>query len=139
MLSFDDSEFSLSSRNLVNLYYELGEYERILILCQDARNWKLSGSPPSNEIEYLNLLSTLRLLADALVMLRRGDESFSFYMSFFWALDKCEGILDKPFEEQQAIISQLSFPVSKYVYKSLRELLLKHQDKIDDAIACYEL
>ncbi|XP_028395686.1 uncharacterized protein LOC114519715 [Dendronephthya gigantea] len=133
-LSFDDSEFPLSRGNFAKLYYELGEYELALNLCEE---W-FTVSQPTNETEYLNKLSSVRVTADALVMMGRGDESIFFYRMFLVTLDQCEGILFKSFDEQHAIISQLSFPESRYVYLALGRMMLKHQDKIDDAIACYE-
>ncbi|XP_028416373.1 uncharacterized protein LOC114540377 [Dendronephthya gigantea] len=110
-LSFPDSEFTLSPENLAKLYYELDPTRK---------------------------LSSLRFIADALVMMGRGDESISYYREFLLLMDRCEGVLDKSFDEQHAIISHLSFPESRYVYLALGSVMLEHQDKIDDAIACYQ-
>lgn len=136
-LQFNDSDFPLSEGNLAKVFYELGEYELTLSCCQKART--LTEPSQSKDTEAMDLfqseLSSLRLTGNALVMLGRENESYSYFFSFLKSLQRQEKILDKPFHEAKVFLGQYSFARLYYIYRSLG-LLLAGQGNIDSAIEC---
>jgi tetratricopeptide (TPR) repeat protein len=119
----------------IQLYYKPGEYEVTPKVYDVAIS---TASSSTNKKEFLDKLSNLRLSGNALVILGVGDKSYSYYGRFLEMLHQHEGILDKSFDEQLAILSQYTFPESFYVCQSLG-MMLARQGKLDGAISCYEL
>ncbi|XP_046862000.1 uncharacterized protein LOC124455394 [Xenia sp. Carnegie-2017] len=126
-LSFDESDFPLSTENLAKVYYELGEYAFTLNMCVTARKFTFL----STECQ----LSMARLEGNASVMFAESDTRHP-YKTFLHLLQQQEKIFNKSFDDQHAILSQYSFPKPYFIYSSLARML--DDKKIDNKIACYE-
>lgn len=138
-LTFEDFDFPLSTVNVARIYYALGEYEPALESCKKSiRLTETTKSEKDKACDSLqgDLLS-LRLAGNALVMLERGDESYSYFTPFLKLLEHQVEFLSKPFEEQQIVLSQYSFAQPFYVYRSLG-MLLTGEGKADVVLECYQ-
>ena len=141
-LHIDDSDLPLAEEQLGNVYHKLGEYELALHYCNKARmSTKSPPAIPRNESELFDRIQrellTLHLAGNALVMLGRGNESYSYFIQFLQVLHIQTKILDQAFDKANSILAEYSFADVYYLYRALGIVLLGRA-KIDGAVECYE-
>ena len=138
---WQDFDFPLSDEKLAQVYYEMGEYDVALEYC--AKGLTPVGSTQSEypgtvkkDIVQKNL-DCLRISANALVLLGRGENAYSRYISFLELLELQKGFLTASFEDQQIILQTYDVVDLFYIYRSLG-ILLCRAGYIDGAIKAYE-
>ena len=124
----ENCDFPLAPPNLARLYYLLKEHTLALKYCP-----KEVKSPDLIEMK----ISCFRLAGNDLVEMSRGNESHLYFIPFFEMLQTKEGFLDKPFDDQSAILGGYAFANQYYVFRSLGKMLLV-RGNLDGAIRCYE-
>ena len=136
-----DSDFPLSDEKLAQVYYEIGEYDVALEYCT-----KVLTPVGSTESEHPGTLKKvivqkkldcLLISANALVLLGRGENAYSYYISFLELLELQKGILKASFEDQQIILQTYDVADLFYIYRSLG-ILLCRAGYIDSAMKAYE-
>ena len=138
-LQFQNVVLPMSGSNLAKLYRELGVYEPTLEYCEKFGSSAAPlSSEPAGSLDSTPLtLSSSCLYGNALVELGKVDESHPFFINFLELLQSRDGILDKPFDTQKAILAQYSFANQYYVYDALGTLMSR-RGNTDGAIECYE-
>ena len=138
-LQLVESDVPLTAENLTELYYALEEYDLALRYSNKARELLvLLPKEDVDSVEYDHRhLWLLRTGGNSLIMLERVNEAYSYFATFLMLLQSQVNVLEKPFEEAQAILRHYSFAHEFCVYRALGMLLVR-RGNIDGALKVYE-